>query len=160
MSDDFDDEVTEWNDEGNSGKLSVGEAIELVKDLPLKETVEGVFKSLGELFAYAREAKITDRELARYRNIRDTAITEITKRYELFDKIVTRRFDERRMVIEKLFEDIDNGLKNNNFELVIAGIQHVTAIVKDNPLKDFVEMLKLPKVEQHILLESGDLGEL
>jgi len=160
MSDDFDNEVTKWTGEGNSGKLSVGEAIELAKNLPLKETVEGVFGSLRELIILVREAKITDRELARYRLIRDKAIAEITKRHEDFNDLVKITFEERRKFIEKYFEVIDKGLEENNFQLISTSLQHATTFGMNSPLKELIKILELPPAEQLIILENGDYEEI
>ena len=120
---DYDDEkrVIEWN------------GAEILKALPVAEA----FNLMGQLVDYAKEAKITEREIERYRTARDIAITEIIKKYTVLEKIVDKTFELRREIIMKHFEAIDKGLEENNFELAEAGMQHITAIAKDNPFKFF-----------------------
>ena len=140
---DYDDEtqIAKWN------------GAEILKALPIAE----VFNLTGQLVDLAREAKITEREIERYRTVRDIAITEIIERYKFAHALLNKTFEDRRMIIEKHFEAIDKGLEENNFQLVEAGMQHVTAIVKDNPFKLFQETTL---AERHRMLEEGDLPEL
>jgi hypothetical protein len=87
--------------------------------------------------------------------MRDIAIKEITEKYKLANAFLNKSFEERRMIIEKEFEVIDKGLKENNFELVNTGLLHITAIVKENPFKHF--QLAAPE-QRHKMIEAGELS--
>jgi len=118
-------QISEWNDEE---QISPKEALNFVGNL---------VNSAVELTRIGLEYKRIDCEMEKYRMMRDIAITEITKKYELAEAFMNKTFEERRKVIEKQFEVIDKGLEQNNFELVNLGMQHITTIVKDNPIKIF-----------------------
>ena len=122
---------------------------EILKALPVAEA----FNLMGQLVGLAREAKITEREIERYRTKRDIAITEIIERYKYAHDLLNKTFEERRIVIEKHFEAFDKGLKENNSELVEAGMQHVTTIIKDSPYKFFQE---ITLAEGRRMIEDGD----
>lgn len=112
-----------------------------------------VFNVIGKIFDYAREAKVTEREIERYKAIRDVAITKIIKEGEWKHAYLNKSFEERRLVIEKHFKLIQEGLERNNYDIVLKGMECVTEVVKTNPLK----YLALPPEEQIKLVESGGL---
>jgi len=119
------------------------------------EVSKRAVSTLGKIFDFARESKITKREIERYRAERDIAITEITQRYKFAHALMNKTFEERRMVIEKHFEIIDKGLETGNYDLVNTGLANITAIVKDNPFKLF----QVTTVAQRRkMLEDGDLS--
>jgi len=108
---------------------------------------------VGKIFEYAREKTITKREIERYRAMRDVAITQITEKYKFAREYMNKTFAERRMVIEKQFEVIDKGLETHDYQLVNAGLQHVTAIVKDSPFKLF--QISTPDEGRHMIEDGG-----
>jgi len=139
---DYDNEaqVTEWESENQVGVVSPADALNF----------------LGKLVDFAREAKITERKKERYRMMRDTAIEEITRRFDLAEKLMDRTFDKQIMIIKKQFEIIDKGLAENKFEYVISGMQHITAIAQDNSFLNILQNITTPS-EGHKLLEEGNL---
>lgn len=145
MSDYEDDatQITEWNDEG---QISPKDALSFIGNL-VNSAIE--IKKIG------LESKRIDCEMEKYRMMRDIAITEITKKYEFAEAFMNKTFEERRMVIEKQFKVIDEGLENKNYELVNLGLQHITAIVKDNPFKLFQFTTAS---QRHTMLEDGELS--
>jgi hypothetical protein len=110
---------------------------------------------IGQIFDYAKEAKITEREVVRYRAIRDIAITKITKEYQFKREYLHKTFEERRFALEKVFKLIDNGMKKNDYAQINLGLQGMTAIIKDNPFKLF-EMTTVS--QRHAMLEDGDFS--
>ena len=116
--------------------------------------MSGAISVMGKILDYAREAKITKREIEKYRTVRDIAITEITEKYKFAHALLNKTFDERRMVIEKHFKIIDKGLEDKNYQLVNSGLQNITDIVKENPFKFF--QLTTPS-ERKRMLEDGEL---
>jgi len=121
----------------------------------LAESGAAAISVIGKIFEFAREKTITQREIERYRTMRDIAITEITERYKFAHALLNKTFEERRMVIEKEFEVIDRGLETHNYELVNMGLQHITTLVKDNPFKLF-QITTAPQRKK--MLEDGDLS--
>ena len=63
------------------------------------------FKTLMEVY---KEGKKTDLEIEQLRLKKEVLLTEMEKRHELYNKIFTEIFVERRMAIQKYFEIIDN----------------------------------------------------
>lgn len=125
------------------------------REVPASANSQDALAVIGKIFEFAREKQITKREIERYRTVRDIAITDITKKYEFAHALLNKTFEERRMVIEKQFEVIDKGLEQHNYQLVNMGLQHITAIVKDNPFKLFQVTTSS---QRHAMLEDGKLS--
>jgi len=139
-NDEYDEgQVTKWD--GGNAPASVNSTVAL--------------EVIGKIFEFAREKEITKREIERYRMMRDIAITEITERYKFAHALMNKTFEERRMVIEKEFKVIDEGLEQHDYQLVNMGLQHITAVVKDNPFKLFQVTTAS---QRHKMLEDGDLS--
>jgi hypothetical protein len=65
-----------------------------------------------------KETKVTERELAKIQAQKEILLTEMENRYELYNKVFDRIFDERKVAIAKSFEVIDQGLQQGDKELV------------------------------------------
>lgn len=74
---------------------------------------------------------------------RDVLITEIQNRYDLYHKVFDNIFDERKMAINKSFEIIDEGLKNNDRELVNIGMQGLSKVVSSSPFANVEQLTNL-----------------
>lgn len=74
---------------------------------------------------------------------RDVLITEIQNRYELYHKVFDNIFEERRVTIDKAFEIIDEGLKNNDRELVNIGMQGLSKVVASSPFANVEQLTNL-----------------
>jgi len=136
-------QITEWNDEG---QITPKDALSFVGNL---------INSAIEIQKIGLESKRIDCEMEKYRMMRDIAITQITKNAEFNEALMNKSFEERRMVIEKQFKVIDEGLENKNYELVNLGLQHILATVKDNPFK----LYQITTASQrHTMLEDGELS--
>jgi hypothetical protein len=118
-------------------------------------TGSDALQSLGKIFDYARESKITEREIERYRAMRDVAITQIVTQTRITEKLIDKVFEERRRIIEKDFELIDAGMAKSDYTLIAKGLDHITSIVKDNPFKIFA----VTNIQQrHKMLEDGEFS--
>jgi len=74
---------------------------------------------------------------------REVLITEIQQRYDLYHKVFDNIFDERKMAINKSFEIIDEGLKNNDRELVNIGMQGLSKVVSSSPFANVEQLTNL-----------------
>lgn len=81
---------------------------------------------------------------------REVLITEIQQRYDLYHKVFDNIFDERKMAINKSFEIIDEGLKNNDRELVNIGMQGLSKVVSSSPFANIEQLTNLIESGQKI----------
>jgi len=103
---------------------------------PVPASSSSLFSVMEKVFDFAKEKEITKREIARYHDMRDIAITEITRKWDA----VNRSLDNQRFYIEKEFKLIDKGLEQGNHELVNKALENITEIVKVSPLDMFRTM--------------------
>lgn len=106
------------------------------------------FKNLIEVY---KEGKKTDLEIEQLRLKKELLLTEMEKRHELYNKIFTEIFVERRMAIQKYFEIIDRGLAENNRELISMGLSHLSQVVTTSPFSDINALSK--KLENNEIIE-------
>jgi hypothetical protein len=118
------------------------------KILPAADALS-FFNSLME--AYREEQNIR-RDIAKIEAIRDVVLSEITNRYELYHRVFDRIFDERKEAIDRHFGIIDRGIAANDNELIIQGLQGLSAIVSSSPFANLQELSSL--------LESGQKVEI
>lgn len=106
------------------------------------------FKNLIEVY---KEGKKTDLEIEQLHLKKELLLTEMEKRHELYNKIFTEIFVERRMAIQKYFEIIDRGLAENNRELISMGLSHLSQVVTTSPFSDINALSK--KLENNEIIE-------
>ena len=112
--------------------------------------------AFGKLMDFARETEITRRERAKARAARDVMIHEITNRYDFYRELLIKTFAERDKIIEKNFEIIDKGIKENDYSLINMGLKAVTEIVKESPFAKIDDITN--RDERRNMLESGELS--
>lgn len=105
------------------------------------------FKELQSVYKIHRETEVQIRTIEAQR---DVLITEIQSRYELFHKVFDNVFEERRMSITKSFEIIDQGLKNNDRDLVNIGMQGLSTIVSSSPFANVEQLTNIIESGQKI----------
>ena len=126
-----------------------------IGDLLSKVDPHEALAFMGKFFDLAKESKISEREVERYRAMRDVAITDITEKYKYAREFMNKTFEERRMIIERDFEIVDKGIEQHDYHLINAGLQHITTTIKDNPFKLF----QVTTAQQRRkMLEDGDLA--
>ncbi|KYM38812.1 hypothetical protein [Fusobacterium necrophorum] len=106
------------------------------------------FKTLIEVY---KEGKKTDLEIEQLRLKKEVLLKEMEQRHDLYNKIFTEIFVERRMAIQKYFEIIDRGLAENNRELINMGLFHLSQIVTTSPFFDINSLSK--KLESNEIIE-------
>ena len=102
------------------------------------EEIKQVFEFLLES---KKESEITRRETKKYNSIKNVMIEEITGKYKFYEFFFSRVFAERGEAIKKDFEIIDRGMKENNRDLVQAGVSGLSQVVASSPFTD-MEKLK------------------
>ena len=106
------------------------------------------FKTLMEVY---KEGKKTDLEIEQLRMKKEILLAEMEKKHDLYNKIFTEIFVERRMAIQKYFEIIDRGLAENNRELISIGLSHLSQVVTTSPFSDINSLSK--KLESNEIIE-------
>ena len=106
------------------------------------------FKTLIEVY---KEGKKTDLEIEQLRLKKEVLLKEMEQRHDLYNKIFTEIFVERRMAIQKYFEIIDRGLAENNRELINMVLFHLSQIVTTSPFFDINSLSK--KLESNEIIE-------
>lgn len=114
--------------------------LEKVSEIIPKENALDFFDKLQDSY---KTYRITETEIRKIEAQRDILITEITEKYNLYHKVFDNVFEERKMAISKSFEVIDQGLKNNDRELVNIGMQGLSKVVSSSPFANVDQLAKM-----------------
>jgi hypothetical protein len=109
-----------------------------------------VTKAFTLFMEYKKENETTKREIARYDAMKEVMITEITRKYDFYEKLFSAVFSERKGAIDKYFEIIDKGIKENNNELVLAGLSNLSKVVASSPFANIGELKNLIEANKMI----------
>jgi hypothetical protein len=123
----------------NSKKALRGEVVQAVGNLLPSADVLSFFSNLVEAF---REDRQVQREMASIDARRQVLIAEISGRYELYQSIFDRIFAERKDAVDMQFELVERGIQSNNKELIVHGLQGISAIVSSSPFANIQELAK------------------
>jgi hypothetical protein len=99
-----------------------------------------VLNFLNKLTDAYKEAKVTERELAKIQAQKEVLLTEIEKRYDLYYKVFDHIFDERKVAIAKSFEIIDKGLQEGDKDLISIGMQGLSKVVSSSPFANLEQL--------------------
>jgi hypothetical protein len=83
----------------------------------------------------------------------DKNFEEIKKNNAVMRDIMLKTFKDRRDTIDKAFEIIDRGLKDNNMEVVLNTFGNMANMVAHSPLAEL-------SAAAHKMFESGKISEL
>jgi hypothetical protein len=95
------------------------------------------------LLACQKESEMTKREEKKYEAMKEVMIREITGKYTFYEFFFSRIFAERQEVIKKDFEIIDKGMKENNRDLVSAGVSGLSRVVASSPFADMDKLRRM-----------------
>jgi hypothetical protein len=95
------------------------------------------------LLACQKESEMTRREAKKYEAMKDIMIREITGKYTFYEFFFSRIFAERQEAIKKDFEIIDRGMKENNQDLVSAGVSGLSRVVASSPFADLDKLRRM-----------------
>jgi hypothetical protein len=90
-----------------------------------------------------RESETTRREIKKYESMKEVMIQEITGKYSFYEFFFNRIFAERGEAIKKDFEIIDQGMKQNNRDLLSVGVAGLSQVVASSPFTDMEKLRKL-----------------
>jgi hypothetical protein len=124
----------------------------LLKKLPSDISPQNALSAFENIMKYKAEIAKSESEIKKLDVTQNVMLTEIDKKYELYHKIFNSIFSERRETIDKYFEIIDLGIKQNNNELINAGLTNLCNVVSSSPFSNLSELGKL--------IESGKTIEL
>ncbi|MFZ3171821.1 MAG: hypothetical protein WA118_07570 [Carboxydocellales bacterium] len=113
---------------------------ENVSDIIPSTDVLNFFNKLTDAY---KEAKVTEREIARIQAQKEVLLTEIEERYELYHKVFDHIFNERKVAIAKSFELIDKGLKEGDKDLISIGMQGLSKVVSSSPFANLEQLSRM-----------------
>ena len=123
----------------------------ITDSIPEGMPVPDVTKIFQMLLEYGREREKTKRDIAKYEAIKEVMLTDINRKYDFYEKLFKAVFEERKAAIDKHFEVIDKGIKDNNNELVLNGLSGLSTIVASSPFANIGELRNL--VESNKMIE-------
>lgn len=100
----------------------------------------GTFKMLIEA---NRENNQTKRDIKAIEARTHLLCKEMEMRFDLYYKVFGQIFSERKAAIDKSFEVIDKGLKENDKELISMGLGSLSQVVSSSPFNNLAELSKL-----------------
>jgi hypothetical protein len=95
------------------------------------------------LLACQKESEITKRKTKKYEAMKEIMIREITGKYNFYEFFFSRIFAERQEAIKKDFEIIDKGMKENNRDLVSAGVSGLSRVAASSPFADMDKLRRM-----------------
>ena len=104
------------------------------------EEIPRLFEMLVEC---KKESELTKRELKKYDSMKEVMIQEITGKYSFYEFFFSKIFAERAEAIKKDFEIIDRGMKQNNRDLIFAGVSGLSQIVASSPFTDMEKLRRM-----------------
>ena len=90
-----------------------------------------------------KESEMTKREIKKYESMKDVMIQEITGKYSFYEFLFSKIFDERREMIRKDFQIIDEGMKQNNRDLIATGVAGLSQVVAASPIADLDKLRRM-----------------
>jgi len=90
-----------------------------------------------------KESELTKREINKYDSIKEVMIQEITGKYTFYEFLFSKIFDERREAIQKDFQIIDEGIKENNHDLIATGVSGLSQLVASSPIADLDKLRRM-----------------
>jgi hypothetical protein len=97
----------------------------------------GTMSQASNMLKQATEFLQSARDIRKIDVMEKTIITEITKKYDTYRNVFGTLFAQRDRAIDKYFEVIDKGMRENDNQLIIAGLQKLSDTVKASPFADF-----------------------
>jgi hypothetical protein len=114
---------------------------DLFSFLPKSVSQTDAEHALKVLADYKREGELTRRDKAKAQALKEMALEEITRKYDLYEKLFAAIFAERTAITKKFFSIINKGIKEKNNELVLSGLSNLSQMVTTSPLTN-LEALK------------------
>ena len=91
-------------------------------------------QALGLLAEFKQETELTKRDKAKAAAVKEIALVEITRKYDFYEKLFAAVFAERSALTQEFFRVIDQGIREKNNDLVLAGLSSLSSMVASSPL--------------------------
>ena len=95
------------------------------------------------LYKCRKESEKTEREIKKYDSMKNVMMEEITGKYRFYEFFFSKVFAEREQAIKKDFEVIDQGMKENNRDLINIGVSGLSKVVSSSPFTDIDALKKI-----------------
>lgn len=109
----------------------------------LKEWIDKNPDALTNLKELWTENKKMDYQLNALKIQNEKEIQLITKKYEQTREVLQMIFGERQTALNAHYATLDNALKNDDKETILASLRGISSIVSQNPLESFSEFCKV-----------------
>lgn len=103
------------------------------------QSIQKTSNILNEIGSIYIESKKIENDNFRLKN----ELASILSNFKLKQSYLEAVFSERSKIIDKHFEVIDKGLRENNDELIIQGLKGASQFVSTNPIDDFDDFNKI-----------------
>ena len=90
--------------------------------------------ALGLLADFKHQKELAGHDKARAAALKELALAEITRKYDFYEKLFAAVFAERKAITEGFFRVIDQGIREKNNDLVLAGLSSLSNMVASSPL--------------------------
>jgi hypothetical protein len=117
-----------------------GEALrrlKIAKDILPAADILRFFNVLAEAH---KENKATEQVIEKITAAKEVALTQITEKHALYREAFNRIFEERRDVIARLFQIIDQGIAGNDRDLILRGLKGLGDLVASSPFANLKEL--------------------
>jgi len=102
-----------------------------------------ILSVIKDLAVACKEHHSVERDIAIINAKKEVLIKEMTMKYDLYYKVFAQIFNERGQAINKSFDIIDKGLKENDKELISMGLNSLSTVVASSPFGNLIELSKL-----------------
>ena len=102
----------------------------LPKDIPIDDAEEA-FELLAD---FRQEKELSKSDKLKAEELKELALAEITRKYDFYEKLFAAVFAERKSVTDGFFRVIDQGIREKNNDLVLAGLSSLSNLVASSPL--------------------------
>lgn len=87
-----------------------------------------------------QEHQVTQRDIAEIEAQKDVLLTQIERKYDAFYFVFNKIFEERSETIHKMFDIIDQGIKQNDRDLISLGLQNLSRVVSSSPFANMQQL--------------------
>ena len=118
---------------------NITEILKNTTPIPAEE-IPRLFEMLVEC---KKESEMSRREMKKYDSMKEVMLREITGKYSFYEFLFSRIFAERQEIIKKDFDVIDQGMKQNNREMVAAGVSGLSQVVASSPVMELEKLRRM-----------------
>ena len=112
----------------------VGSTFELYSRLPKEIPITEAEQAFELLSDFKQEKELAGHDKTKTAALQELALAEITKKYDFYEKLFAAVFAERKAITEGFFRVIDQGIREKNNDLVLAGLSSLSSMVATSPL--------------------------